>query len=80
MHTTRFFLAALALALAGCAGMENPFTSGNRDMSPLEGAGEKPNIRNRFPESHGGLPLSRADREDADMTPAEQMTQYQSRH
>ena len=34
----------------------------------------------RFPESRGGLPLSSADREDRDMTPAERMLQYQHPH
>lgn len=56
--------------------MENPFEPGNQDMTPLKGAGETPNIKNRFPESRGGLPLSRADREDRDMTPMERLKQY----
>ena len=76
MQTIRLFLAALTLTTAGCVSMENPFDNANRDMMPLEGAGERPNIKNRFPESRGGLPLSRADREDADMTPLERLKQY----
>ena len=56
--------------------MENPFDNANRDMMPLEGAGERPNIKNRFPENRGGFPLSRADREDRDMTPLERLKQY----
>ena len=76
MKTIRLSLAALALSLAGCANMENPFEASNRDMIPLEGAGERPNIKNRFPDSRGGLPLSRADREDQDMTMAERLNQY----
>lgn len=56
--------------------MENPFEGLNREMTPLDGVSERPNIRNRFPESRGGLPLSRADREDADMTPMERLKQY----
>ena len=74
MHTIRFSLAAILLFLAGCA--DSPFDYANRDMMPLDGIGERPNIRNRFPASRGGLPLSRADREDRDMTPVERMTQY----
>ena len=76
MHTIRFFLAAAALALAACAQMDDPFEASNRDMTPLDGAGEGPTIRNRFPESHGGLPLSRSDREDRDMTTMERLKQY----
>ena len=76
MQTIRLSLAAIALALGGCASIENPFENRNRDMTPLDGAGERPTIKNRFPESRGGLPLSRADREDADMTPAERLQQY----
>ncbi len=80
MHMIRFFLGAAALCLGGCASSDNPFDTTNRDMTPLDGAGERPNIRNRFPESRGGLPHSAADREDRDMTPAERMLQYQDTH
>ena len=76
MHTIRYFLAAAALAVAGCVHLENPFEGNNRDMTPLDGAGETPTIKNRFPESHGGLPLSETDREDRDMTPFERLKQY----
>ena len=76
MKTIRLSLAAVTVCFAGCAGMENPFEPGNHDMTPLKGAGETPNIKNRFPESRGGLPLSRADREDGDMTPMERLKQY----
>lgn len=76
MHTLRLSLAATVLCIAGCAGMDNPFDTSNREMTPLEGAGEKPNIRNRFPESRGGLPLSPVDREHRDMTPFERLKQY----
>ncbi len=76
MKTIRLSLAAVTVCFAGCAGMENPFEPGNHDMTPLKGAGETPNIKNRFPESRGGLPLSRADREDRDMTPMERLKQY----
>ena len=76
MHTIRLFFAAAALAIAGCVHMENPFASSNPDMTPLDGAGESPTIRNRFPESRGGLPLSRSDREDRDMTTMERLKQY----
>ena len=76
MKTIRLFLAAIALSIAGCATFENPFDNANHDMMPLAGAGEKPNIKNRFPDSRGGLPLSRSDREDADMTPVERLKQY----
>ena len=76
MKTIPISLAALALALGGCASFENPFDNKNHDMIPLEGAGERPNIKNRFPESRGGLPLSKADREDRDMTPLERLKQY----
>ena len=76
MPTTRLFLAALVFSIAGCAGTDNPFDTTNRDMTPLDGMGERPNIKNRFPENRGGLPLSRADREDHDMTPMERLKQY----
>ena len=76
MHFLRLSLAVLAFSLAGCAGIREAFDPNNRDMTPLDGTGERPNIRNRFPESHGGLPLSRADREDRDMTPMQQLQQY----
>ena len=76
MPTIRLFLAAATLSTAGCVHLENPFEASNRDMTPLEGAGEGPTIRNRFPESRGGLPLSRSDREDRDMTPMERLKQY----
>lgn len=76
MPTIRLSLIAMALALGGCANFENPFVNANHDMIPLEGAGEHPSIRNRFPESRGGLPLSKADREDRDMTPLERLKQY----
>ena len=74
MHTIRFSLAAIILFFAGCA--DSPFDYANRDMMPLEGTGERPNIRNRFPDSRGGLGLSRADREDRDMTTLERLKQY----
>ena len=76
MKTIRLSLTSLALGMAGCAQFENPFDNANHDMMPLAGAGEKPNIKNRFPDSRGGLPLSRSDREDADMTPVERLKQY----
>lgn len=76
MQSIRFSFAAIALAIGGCASFENPFENSNHDMIPLDGVGERPNIKNRFPESRGGLPLSRADREDRDMTPAERLNQY----
>ena len=76
MHIIRFLLAPIAFSLASCANMENPFEGGNRDMTPLAGSGEDPTIRNRFPESRGGFPLSRADREDRDMTRMERLQQY----
>ena len=76
MHTIRILLTAAAFSLAACSGIENPFVNTDHDMTPLPGAGESPTIRNRFPESRGGFPLSRADREDRDMTPVQQMTQY----
>ena len=74
MHPLRFSLAALLISLTGCA--DSPFDYANRDMMPLEGTGEKPNIRNRFPESRGGFGLSRSDREDRDMTTLERLKQY----
>ena len=74
MQTIRLFLAAIIPFLAGCA--DSPFDYANRDMMPLEGSGEKPNIHNRFPDSRGGLGLSRADREDRDMTTLERLKQY----
>ena len=74
MHTLRFSLAALLIFFTGCA--DSPFDYANRDMMPLEGSGETPNIRNRFPASRGGLGLSRADREDRDMTMLERLKQY----
>ena len=76
MQTIRISLAALALCFASCVNFENPFENANHDMIPLKGAGETPTIRNRFPESRGGLPLSPADREDRDMTPVERLKQY----
>ena len=76
MHTIRFLLAAVAFSFSGCANFDNPFENTNRDMTPLEGSGETPTIRNRFPESRGGFPLSRADREDRDMTRMERLKQY----
>ena len=76
MPMIRLMLAGFALSFTGCADMENPFENTNRDMTPLPGAGETPTIRNRFPESRGGLPLSRADREDRDMTRMERLKQY----
>ncbi len=74
MQTIRLFLAANILVLAGCA--DSPFDYANRDMMPLDGAGETPNIKNRFPASRGGLGLSRSDREDRDMTTMERLKQY----
>ena len=74
MQTLRLFLAVNIFVLAGCA--DSPFDYANRDMMPLDGAGETPNIKNRFPDSRGGLGLSRADREDRDMTPLERLKQY----
>ena len=76
MQIIRLSLATIALAIGGCASFENPFETANHDMIPLEGTGDRPNIRNRFPESRGGLPLSKADREDRDMTPLERLQQY----
>ncbi len=76
MNTIRLLLAAITLPVAGCSQFENPFDNANHDMVPLQGVGERPNIKNRFPESRGGLPLSRADREDRDMTPIERLRQY----
>jgi hypothetical protein len=75
MHTIRILLAVTTIALAGCA-MNDLDYDPNDDMTPLKGAGEKPTIRNRFPERRGGFPLSRADREDRDMTPMERLKQY----
>ena len=74
MQTIRLFFAVNILILAGCA--DSPFDYANRDMMPLDGIGEKPTIKNRFPASRGGLGLSRADREDRDMTPLERLKQY----
>ena len=74
MPTLRFALASILLFFTGCA--DSPFDYANRDMMPLDGTGEKPNIRNRFPESRGGFGLSRADREDRDMTTLERLKQY----
>ena len=74
MQTIRLFLAVNILLLAGCA--DSPFDYANRDMMPLDGAGETPNIKNRFPASRGGLGLSRSDREDRDMTTLERLKQY----
>jgi hypothetical protein len=67
----RFCFAALCLAMAGCA-LDDPYD----DMTPLEGTGEKPSVRNRFPDKRGGLPHSRADRADDEMTPLERLRQY----
>ena len=74
MLTLRFAFASILLFFTGCA--DSPFDYANRDMMPLDGAGETPNIKNRFPDSRGGLGLSRADREDQDMTPLERLKQY----
>ena len=76
MNTIRLLLAAITLPVVGCSQIENPFDNANHDMIPLQGMGERPNMKNRFPESRGGLPLSRADREDRDMTPLEKLKQY----
>lgn len=76
MPILRLAVLAFALAFTGCAGMQDPFDNTDRDMTPLPGSSARPNIKNRFPESRGGLPLSRADREDEDMTPMERLKQY----
>ena len=76
MQLIRLFLAAIAVSLVGCANIENPFVNTDHDMTPLPGSGDSPTIRNRFPESRGGFPLSRADREDRDMTRMERLKQY----
>jgi len=55
-----------ALALTGCA-----FDTQNREMTPLDGVGPKPNVYNRFPAERGGFQHSRADKMDEEMTPGE---------
>ena len=65
MHSPHrlFLLAAICLGSAGCI-MDDP----NREMTPLDGIGPRPNVKNRFPEGRGGFQQSRADKMDEDMT------------
>ena len=65
----RLFLAALALATAGCA--QDPYNH----MTPLEDSGEAPNHYNRFPIERGGFGTSRADDPEDEPLPIERLRQ-----
>ena len=71
MHIIRLLLTATVLALAGCAAPDLDYDPAD-DMTPIKGSGEKPNVRNRFPEKRGGLPLSPADEEMRTTQPVKQ--------